>query len=169
MLNRKLLPLLIAVGVLLSSSVYANAFEAKGSAIVGGVYADYHGSTKFFKTFLYITNVTGSDVDCRVTIYDHSGDDVTSDCCTIFTGSSSSASVVTIGSGADIFSLPAGASRMVRVAVTNARCIIGHAVVEWSSEDRHVKKALVVAGDLQYRRGNSFMDKALPVIGGQPF
>lgn len=165
---QKVFTLTFVLILMLCSAAYAVEFTPRGSVVIPGIQSSRPSSTNFSQVYLHVTNVAGCDVDCRVTVYDHAGNDVTS-YASVYEGSDTGPTAVLAASGGD-FSLPSGASRFVRIAVDDAsKLLVGHAVVEWASTNTHVKKALVVSGRYYsfYKDGLSY--SALPIISGQPF
>lgn len=147
----------------------AAAFETRGSALVPCVDARYNGSSSIHSTYISVTNITGSEIDCRVTFRDHAGDDVTS-YCSVLSGNSSGNSAVTISTGTGMFTLPAGETRLVRLAIGNRnRYIIGQATIEWASQDSNLRKAIVAHGYRFTVYNNRGAEAAIPVNNGLPF
>lgn len=96
----------MAMIVVMCSSVFAQTtFECRGSAVVPGIKTFSSSSSVHSVTTLFVSNITGSDVACKVTVYDHNGNDV-SYLCDILTGNDASSSVVTLASGTGEFFLP---------------------------------------------------------------
>jgi len=162
-----LMPLILIL--LLCGSASATSFETRGSAVVNSMRARYYNSISYVVSHLWITNITGSDVTCRVSFYDHAGNDVTS-YCKVLSGSESSADHVTISTGTGTFELPAGQSRFVSLGLSNTnRNIQGYAVIEWSSADSLVRKPLIAVGSCYTRSGDRAGYMTIPINGGQPF
>ncbi len=145
-------------------------FETRGSAVALGLYTSSKtsdGSDYRIPIYL-VTNISGSAVTCRIKAYDHDGNDISS-IIDVFTGNNTSAAAVSVSTGAASFSLPAGATRFVRVWDSGMNKITyGHAVIEWSSEDSKVKKPLMAFGHW-YREGTGIASGSITVNGGQPF
>lgn len=147
----------------------ATAFETRGSALMPCVDVRYNGPSSIHSTYISVTNITGSEIDCRVKFRDHAGDDVTS-YCTVLSGNSSGIGAVTISTGTGLFTLPAGETRLVRLAIGNtSRYIIGHATIEWSSVDPNLRKAIVAHGYRFTVYNNRGAEAAIPVNNGLPF
>ena len=75
-------------------------------------------------------------------------------------------SVVATGTGS--FSLPASATRVVNMPSNISGVLYGHVLIEWTSEDTHLRKALI-ATLTQVKSGSLEVGYAVPVNGGQPF
>ena len=165
---RKVFTLTFVLTLVLCSAAYAVEFNSRGSVVIPGVQFKHTSATNFSEVYLHVTNIAGCDVDCRVTFYDHAGNDVTSSYAAVYKGSDTSSGAVLVTSGGD-FSLPSGGSRYVKLSVDGAaKLLVGHAVVEWASTNAHVKKALVVSGRYYFSKNGVSFAK-LPVIGSQPF
>lgn len=166
-----LLAMVLTVFVFGSASAQST-FEGRGSAIVTAVEAinDSHNNTS---NEIFITNITGSTVTCKVTFYDQNGNDVTeiSNYCRVMTGSDSSSGLTTVASGTGTFDLPPFSTRMVlyRYTSSQSKHMMGHAVIEWTSQDSRLRKALTAK--MRYSRFTSTQGWASssPINGGQPF
>ncbi|MGL1863537.1 MAG: hypothetical protein OCC46_13520 [Pseudodesulfovibrio sp.] len=157
------------LSMLLCGAAQAADFEARGSAIVPGLQMHSSSSSVLSYSVIRVTNTSGSDVSCRVSVYDHNGADVSS-LCSVITGNSSAASATTLSTGTGLFSLPAGHSRYIWIYKSNwNKVMYGHAVIEWDSEDTSARKALVVSGERYINYGTKAISVMLPVIGAQPF
>ena len=146
-------------------------FEARGSAVGMAVYTASSSTTLSCGIPSYwVTNISGSEITCRFKVYDHDGNDISS-LIDVFTGNNTASSAVMLTSGAQPFTLPAGATRFVRIWDENMdKLIHGHAVIEWSSEDPNIKKALMAIGRwYHYSKSNYALAGSIPVNGGQPF
>ncbi|MCG8549231.1 MAG: hypothetical protein MI799_02385 [Desulfobacterales bacterium] len=150
----------------------ASDFVTRGSAIVPGLRTGYSdsSSTRIDSNSVFITNITGSDVDVRMTVYDHDGNDITN-YCSVKTGNTGSASPTIIASGTGEFELPAGNTRFVYCRAPTQGCYYGHGVIEWSSSDLNLRQALVAAGFHIYHWTVQNMRAAasISVNNGQPF
>ncbi|MBG0774165.1 hypothetical protein [Oleidesulfovibrio alaskensis] len=166
-----ILAVLMACAVLVSATAsYAVAedmtFQPRGRALVTGVEA--RDEAWDFITNLFITNISESDVTCRVTVYDHDGKDVSS-LCNVFTGNRIGAPVQ-LRAGNGSFALPPGATRMVRIwAQGMVPVVFGHAVIEWTGADAQTDKALIAAIKTVRSGGGGTYGFMSQVNGGQPF
>lgn len=155
--------------VLLCGVAQATEFQTRGSAVVTGMDSRYIHSTAREESNFWITNIAGSTVTCRVTFYDHDGNDITS-YCSIYSGNNSNGSSVLIASGTGTFTLPAAATRYVQLSVgTASKCIRGHAVIEWTSEDTSIRKALIAQGRRNRIEGDRSEAISISVNNGQAF
>lgn len=160
---------IISIFFLFCGTALAVGFNARGSAVVNGVKLTSSGSTTYIETRIYVTNITGSQVTGRVTIYDQDGNDVTS-YCSVYTGDQSSKNIKLLESGTGTFELPAASTRVVRFCKANLnKCIVGHAVIEWSSDDTHLRKALIATSmRIKYQTDQAF-STMVTANGGNSF
>jgi len=166
---RKLFSLTLLLTLMLCSSAFANSFESRGSIIVSGIVAKRPTPGVQVFSIIRLTNISGSDVDCRVKVYDQEGTVVTN-YCKILKALTTTNQNIAVASGADSFSIPAGGVRTVSISVPDAtRVIMAHAVIEWSSDNEHVKKALIASGNVGYRDLTGYSASNLVIIGDQPF
>lgn len=155
--------------IMCGSAMAQTTFEAKGSAVVPGVLTLSGNSTTRFMDFLYISNISGNDVDCRVLVYDHDGNDVSA-LCDIVTGNNSGISDVTLAPNTNEFTLPAGATRSIRIWDSNMNKVIyGHAVIEWDSSNTKMRTALIATGDRVMDNVGQRSSTIMPINGGLPF
>lgn len=171
---RKITPFLLSLTLLVlfcGSALAETTFNGRGSAIVNNVRAYNPNSTYNEQTEFAVTNISGSAVTCRVTVYDHDGTDVTS-ICNVYSGNKNSTSSALIASGTGQFELPAGNTRVVSFHAADASVgiIYGHAVIEWSSADTNLRKALIASLRVFARTGADSTGTSLTMINnGQPF
>jgi len=169
MKRRSIFLMTLTLIMLLCGPANATYLEARGSAVVTGMRAKHRSSTDFQHSIIWVTNITGSDVECRVNFFDHAGDDVTS-YCTVYSGNASSNAAVTIATGTGTFDLPAGETRYVYLTMPNtSRLIQGHAVIEWASTNPHLRKALIAAGECRVVSSALKQAAGFTINGGQPF
>ncbi len=129
--------------VMMCGGVFAQgAFVPQGSAIVPDVTAWQKDSTNSEYTKLHLTNITGSNIHVKIKVYNHDGLDVTY-YGKVYTGSSTY-KYVTVASGTGEFDMPAHSSRVFLFVAPSQMLICGNAVVEWSSDDMQLHKALLV-------------------------
>ena len=159
---------LVMAVALMTSNGFA---DTSGSAIMPGVMSTWASSSTYVFSTAYITNISGSDVTCEVTWYDHDGNDVTQ-YCKVYSGNSSGKSNVLIASGTGTFTLPAGATRFVHFYCQNQLlALYGHAVIKWTSTNPSLRQALIAIGRVH---GNSTSHStqnafALPINDNKPF
>ncbi|TIH12943.1 hypothetical protein D0S45_16610 [Marinifilum sp. JC120] len=160
----------MAMVLMMSGGAMAQGFDAQGSALVPNVVYSYHTNNYTQYTDIILSNITSSDVQCKVTVYDHNGNDVTS-LCKVSTGSDNTGIPVAVVSGAELFDIPAHSSRMVVVGRDHiAKYIIGYAVVEWKSSDTTLRRALI-GGVKTPAKSSSYHGKGgtAYINNGQPF
>ncbi|HAS88166.1 MAG TPA: hypothetical protein DCS48_02520 [Desulfovibrio sp.] len=155
--------------ILMCSAVFAQAdFVPQGSTTVP-VMTFYANAKYWYRTNIYLSNITNSDVKCKVTVYDHDGIEIPQ-YIHVSTGNNSGSSVH-ISIGAEEFDIPAHSSRMATVKVENGnKAIYGYAVIEWASEDSFARRALI--GDVRkygLGAGGQPYGGHYPLNNGQPF
>ncbi len=166
---KRLINFVVALVMVLMMCVVAMAqsdFIPKGVALVPNIRAHHNSQTNWGITDVNVTNITGQTVQCRVTIYDHEGNDISTST-TLKNGGPSG--IVTLGSGDSPFSIPAHGTRCVRLSLGSGR-MFGHAVVEWVSDDSKLYKALI-AGTAYFRQDSTNLTSSSSslVNNGQPF
>ncbi len=164
----KLGMLSVAMLVLMCGAAGAEEFHAKASVIVPNLVHQYAGPSYFTVPFINLTNITDKTISCRVTMYDHDANDVTN-LGKVYTGG---ANWTLISSGTGNFEIPAHATRMFSLSQTAPlRAITGHAVIEWTSDDPLLRKALV-GGVWMYRMDGGGVGQSIGyflVNHGDPF
>ncbi len=157
--------------LIMCGSAFADtAFMAKGSATVPGIKYWYISGSSNLSSNLYVTNITSTAINCKVTVFDHLGTDVTADC-KIQTGNYNSDYSTTISTGSGEFLLPAGGTNCVRILGSQTgKVIYGHAVIEWCSVNTKIKKALIATAD-RTKEVNAIRaySSMIPINGGMPF
>ncbi|WP_419785809.1 hypothetical protein [Pseudodesulfovibrio sp.] len=168
---RKSLVFSFMLTILICSSAYAVDFVPRGKVIIPGVESIWPNSRVAASTQIAITNVSGCDVNCKVTFYDHKGIDVSS-YCTLYTWNATGTTESVIGTCDETFSLGSGKTILAGANIHNtSKGIHGYAVIEWGSDNPHISRALVVmAQKTNIDLNNSLLSRiALPVVGVQPF
>ncbi|KAB1440355.1 hypothetical protein [Pseudodesulfovibrio senegalensis] len=169
MKNRIVVFSILALLLSLCSVSSVAAFETRGSAFVPCMSASYSNSSVLVRSYIYLTNITGSDVTCRVTFRDHAGDDVTS-YSSVYSGNASGNSAVTIATVNGTFTLPAGETRYLRLSISDtSRLIIGQATIEWASDDPNLRKAIIAYGKRHGVHNDRGTLASIPINNGQPF
>ncbi len=143
-------------------------FSAQGSALVPGLNFLYYDSHHYQFADLNLTNITDKRVQCKVSFYDHAGNDITY-FGIIYSGGSNA---VIVSTGTGDFELPAHSSRIFSLRTSTPIWTLAYAVVEWTSDDPMLRKALIgrtrmwgYGGD-----GGSFPYQSSTLINtGQPF
>ena len=162
--------------VLLSVTVFSNAmatstFIPQGSALVPGVLARQQSNGEKEYSYIFLTNITSETVNCRVTVYDHDGNDVTYSS-KILTGSSShNGDFNPIASGTGEFTIPPHSSRIFSFWILNSSktVMFGHAVVEWNSDDPKTRKALIGLFNRKHLGTSRAYGGDILINNGQPF
>ena len=128
--------------VMMCCGVFAQqTFYPQGSITVPAV-ANWGSSNNYTTTNYILTNVTDNIVQCKVTVFDHDGNDVTH-FCRVYTGGVGSQAVL-LSSGAGEFSIPEHSTRRVCFVITNSVSgVYGNAKIEWMSDDSNQRNALV--------------------------
>ncbi|ACS80708.1 hypothetical protein [Maridesulfovibrio salexigens] len=168
---KKAMKIVLAVAMVLLMSGGAMAqesFNAQGSALVPNMVYSYNDSNLLKYTSMYLSNITSSDVQCKVTVYDHNGNDVTY-LGTVVTGGNGVETVLSKGSGE--FAIPAHSTRCFTLGRDHIKiAVMGYAVVEWKSSDTTLRRALI-GGVRTPAKSSSYHGKGgtAYINGGQPF
>lgn len=160
-----------ALIMLMCGSAFAvECFSAKGSAVVTGVRIVNYGATNNDQSEITVSNISNTSVTCKVTVFDHAGTDITSNC-KVFSGKyNGDIGSSLIASGTGTFELPAGNTRLVSVWNENANAVVyGHAVIEWTSADNRLRKALIASLRTIARNGSANYCTHTMANSGQPF
>ncbi|WP_291327442.1 hypothetical protein [Desulfovibrio sp. UCD-KL4C] len=137
--------LTVAITLSIYGVVFAQSvFNAQGSTVVPNIHSAYVHSHAFANTYLSISNITNTPVNCKITIYDHEGAEITS-LGKVLTGNYVSGSGVTVPFIEGVFEIPAYGTRFYVLADTAAHLIHGHATIKWNSNDPKMSKALIGA------------------------
>ncbi|QJB56149.1 hypothetical protein [Pseudodesulfovibrio sp. zrk46] len=139
-------------------------FGAQGGTVVPGLLTYYSSTTANAASHLYVSNVSGSNVTCKVTVFDKDGNDVTASYSQVFSGGTN------VSTGTGTFDLPAGSTRMYRFKTSQGGgSIYAYALIEWKSDDPRLRKALVAMHYRQQAIGSSYQMSDTSVNGGMPF
>ena len=169
MLTRKSLAVLMATLFLcLSSNLTAEAFDAKGSAVVPGLFVEYISSTNTYWAALYISNTTSETVTCKVTVYDGDGNDITSIGTLYHVASGATHSVVAPSTNGE-FDLPPLSTRIFKLYNGSTSLYTGHAVIEWNSSQSTLRKALVATRIIGGYWNGVYSQTEDDINGGQIF
>ena len=106
-------------------------FIPKGSAIVPNITAE-RNTPSWTSSHINITNITNSSIQCKVTVYDHDGNE-TGDL-NLYSGSATG--VLHIGPIVAPFAIPAHGSRVVSFTVTENYYVQGHEIGRASCTER---------------------------------
>ncbi|SME96175.1 hypothetical protein [Desulfovibrio gilichinskyi] len=158
----------VAMLVLMCGAAGAQDFPVRGSAIVPNLLYQFWSSEQSIDSYITITNITNVAVKCRVLVYDHSGNDISSYGIALTGGNGNWA---TVSTGSADFEIPAHGSRFFHLANTYPlKSIIAHAIIEWSADDAKLRKALIAGGWTFFVMGNSnFSHGNFLVNHGDPF
>jgi len=167
-MKKALLSLLLLAAVFMAAP--AGAGSAHGSAVTTGIFSYYLSPDKYYMGNIYVTNISNADVTCRVTVYDSEGNDVSS-LFKVYAGNKDPQ--ILVGSVSEPFPIPASCTRDVNLFSDAPNTyVLGHAVIEWTSDDPSVQKPLMAEVWRQQRvnsEGKSAFCAATLVNGGQPF
>ncbi|ACS78228.1 hypothetical protein [Maridesulfovibrio salexigens] len=131
----------VAIFMLMCGVASATSFNAQGSAVVAGVDHRYVSNVNFYSTSLRLSNITGETVQCKVTVFNHDGEDISS-YGTIRTGGSPN--YQELASGTDTFDIPPYSTRSYELKSSRLnQSVYGYAVVEWTSNNPKLRKALI--------------------------
>lgn len=128
-----------------SNAMATVTFIPQGSALVPGILARQQSNGEKEYSYIMLSNITSETVNCRVTVYDHDGNDVTYSSKILNGSSSNNGDFDPIASGTGDFTIPPHSSRIFSFWILNSskKVMFGHAVVEWNSEDPKTRKALI--------------------------
>ncbi|WP_147822611.1 hypothetical protein [Salidesulfovibrio onnuriiensis] len=163
-MKKLMLALAMVVMLCASASATVDCFNAKGSALVPSVISRYANDSQFLKTNMDISNITGTEVTCRVKVYDQNGDDVSSNG-SVWIGNSIGG--FTQLSTGNTFKIPAHSSRLFSF-FTDGKSVNGYAVIEWTSADEDLRKALIAGSRIVGVSGQKCSSHVL-INNGQPF
>jgi len=154
--------------VLMCSSVFAQGTFVPQGSITVPFMASWGNSLNFYQTNIFLSNITGSKVTCKITPYGTNGNEVTQ-----YLGVASANDFghdILISKGIKKFEIPAHSTRYASMVVNDAvKSIHGYVLIEWSSEDTVARRALI--GDV--RKFGCRLKEAFggwyPLNNGQPF
>lgn len=166
----KSIALAVLALLLLSTAAFASStFVPRGTAVIPGVEAASSSTvTNSAKSIFYLTNISGSDVTVRATFYDHDGNEVPQ-LWNVYTGNDFVNAPVLVTTS-NTFDLAAAATRWIRPWADNMdRVIYGHVVLEWSSEDTMLRKAIMAIGKRHRQNSNGSYESTFTINGDMPF
>ncbi len=144
------------------------SFDAQGSILVPDIISRYRDKISSEWTFINLTNITGENVQCQITIYDHDGNEVTVGQ-SVRTGGSNGVDITLSNTGN--FEIPAHSTRrfVFNADNTGQHMYLGYAVIEWNSNDPQQRKALIGGVEKLRTSGNSTFKGEFLINNGQPF
>ncbi|WP_320171693.1 hypothetical protein [Maridesulfovibrio sp.] len=147
-----------------------SSFIPQGSAIASNLQFYYQSDNGYTNPTLFLTNISNVPIQCRVTFYDHDGNELTRYARTQTGGINS---WTTVNTGTTDFEIPAKGSRRHGLMPNGKIFAIVHATVEWMSEaDPKLRKALVGGADIHrrdYGGGLSYSHAKIMINNGEPF
>lgn len=127
---------------LLFSAVAAHA-DSHGSTFIPPTLVQYKSNNVRNWSNIFLSNITGEEITCTVRIYDHQGVDVTTNyVANVFTGSYTSGDTPSLGASST-FTIPANGTRELQLYTTNVSAMMGYGIIEWSSTNEKIGKALL--------------------------
>lgn len=129
--------------------------ESHGSILIPAVQYHYKTSKANLKYTLSLSNITDEEIECTVRFFDSDGND-NGALVKIYKGSNDAYSTGAYTSG-NTFTIPAHGTRLVGISSGPQQCfVIGHAILEWKSNNDRIGKALI--GGIRYlqRSGTSY-------------
>ncbi|WP_291325153.1 hypothetical protein [Desulfovibrio sp. UCD-KL4C] len=154
----------MAMLVLMCGIAGAADFNAQGSAIVPHMRSCMtYNPTNSTSTGMYLSNITDKNINCKISVYDQNGNDISS-YGYVMTVIPNSTGYQYVASGSQAFDIAAHSSCYFKYSGTfNARTF-GYAVVKWNSSDALMTKALV--GAVEYSSemsgGNVYINNGHP-------
>lgn len=162
---------LLAFMVLAPCLSQASEIFSGGKAMVCGLMSHYVTSSGNFVQFaISVSNTTDVEVDCNITLYNQDGDTSSTSYGTVSEPNSSTASgSITITTGGE-FTLPAHSTRHYCFNIASGMPnFAGYAVIEWTSSNTTIRKALLASMQRGSRNGSSYHSQQVLVNGGQLF
>ncbi|WP_432736697.1 hypothetical protein [Maridesulfovibrio sp. FT414] len=158
--------LAMAMVLMMSGGAMAqSSFYPQGSALMSNLIIYYASPVSWTLPYITLTNITDSNVRCKVNIYDSEGSSITHLSRVVKGG----ANWVQIALGTSDFDIPAHSSRMFYLTTNSVFHTIGYAEIEWQSDDPKARKALI-GGVMQHRcDGSSYTNTTDLINNGQPF
>lgn len=151
------------------SGAAVETFTPQGSTIVPTVMGRYTSVTSRVITQIHVTNITNDAVTCKITVFDHDGNDVTQ-YSKVYSGSNDPDNLVLLSSGTGTIELPANSARLLSFGIPSMPLnVIGHAVIEWSSADGKARKALMGTVYTYSQYGSVGSYSQYVINNGQPF
>ena len=131
---------MVVVLMMCGGAMAEECFNAQGSAVAPGLLFAYRGAGDWTSPYIILNNITDKSVQCRVTVYNQDGTDVTS-FGYVLTGGSS---WITVSSGTGDMEIPAYSTRIYSINPSGGqKAIMGHATIQWKSDDVKLRNALV--------------------------
>ncbi len=159
----------VAMLMLMCGAAGADDFYPQGSVLVPNLIFQQYNANNFFYQYITITNITDKSVKCRISVYNNDGNDVTS-LGRYCTGSSSAGVGIQVSSGSGEIDLPAHSTRLFALDGANTPQVFhGYAVIEWSSSDSQMRKALLAGGWCLRNSGGEQSGGQITINNGQPF
>ena len=144
-----------------------STFVPNGSALIPGMSAKGLSSTNYDTCHLFISNISDNAVQCRVTVFDHDGNDV-SHYCRLYTGGASEFTL--LSTGVSTFEIPAHSTRDYDLYDSTMPAILGYGIIEWEGIDKYQRKSLIAATMVYGRRtADAYFSSKFPINNGQPF
>jgi len=166
---KRLMSVVLSVVVVLmmcGGAMAEECFNAQGSALVPNIIYVYNNAKNYVYPYITISNITDKEVQCKVTVFDHDGVDVTS-LGSVLSGGSS---LVTISHGVGDIDLPAYSTRAYSLQPSGGKKVIyGHAIIEWKSADAKLRRALIGGVNRHRLCGTSRSDSERLINDGNPF
>lgn len=168
---KRFMPFLLAVVctvVIVGGAFAVDPCASGGRLVVPEIIAAYKVNGETSYSHLTLTNVSGTDIQCSVTVYDDNGTEV-SGISTVYHGNATSPEPVIVQDGNATFPMPVGTTRCVKMeAYPEQKNITGYAIIEWRCDDPKVTKALVGSSMYAIRHESLGVAKAY-LNNGQPF
>ncbi|ACS80707.1 hypothetical protein [Maridesulfovibrio salexigens] len=172
---RKAMKIVLALAMVLLMSggaIAQETFIPQGSALVSGIEVLYRGSYRYFQNRMFLTNITDQTIQCRVTVFDHNGDDITHFGQVMTGPAGGGGGHVVVSSGTGLFEIPAHSTRAFWFGslLSGTMTFYGHAVVEWMSNSSKLRRALI-GSIYKFSLGSSsnYYATERDINGGQPF
>lgn len=153
-----------AVMVLILFGAIPAQAGSSGSTIIPTVVFHYNNDQSYSWVNLMLSSIVDKEVTCSVRVFDQDGIDITDTAISnLYTGSPTG--IQPVGTSAT-FNIPAHGSRMLQLYKAALHGTLAHAIIQWSSEDKTIGKALVGSVSSQ---STVYGSSTVAINNGQPF
>ena len=130
----------------------------------------FSNSVNYTASKLYLSNITDEEIECSIRFYNDEGIDISARA-DVYKGSSTTGALVLEHSQTDTFTIPPRGSRVAQYYdATATRYEFGYAIVQWSSTNPAIGKAMLGNHRTLGRGGNGTISYTTDLINnGQPF
>lgn len=166
----------ISIGLLLVSSISITAFAQTGKATINHFQSSYHNSTSRMESYIYLTNISASSTNVKITLYNKNGEILTDGDNNSVTGLLRADNVSAYSDNSSTYSMQFNLeeNNSTRVSINNSSTtdIYGYAVVEWSKSENpgpSLASYSLIGHANSYRVYNGTGYFSVPINNGNPF